>query len=154
MSPGSEGLAIAALEGDGWEGVGLAVASGATLVLEATEELSQPFPPMATAASKKIITRFISAISSLLRQPSPCLLPNPPERRAQYGIAYGIPSATEPSPVRLDSRSSDHAVARASSRILEDSAHQKVLLPGVCARLCPETFHIPVECNGWERVQF
>src|SRR3984957_473081 len=153
MSPGSEGLATAALEGEGWEGVGLAVASGGTLVLEATEELSQPFPPMATAATKNIITRFILAISSLLRQPNPCLLPNPPERRAQYRIAYGVPPATEPSAVRLDSRSSDHAVARASPCIFEDSTHQKVLFSGICSRLCAETFHISVECDGWEGVQ-
>src|ERR1700733_3210569 len=106
---------------------------------------------MATMAIKNSITRFILAISSLLRQPSPCLLPNPSERRTQNGVAYGVPSAAEPSTVRLNSGSPDHAVARASSRILEDSTHQKILISGICVSLRAETFHSPLECDGWER---
>src|ERR1700722_17370706 len=156
MSPGSEGLATAALEGEGWEGVGLAVASGGTLVLEATEELSQPFPPMATAAIKNIITRFISAISSLLRQPSPCLLPNPSEWRTNYRIAYGVPATSEPPEppaVLLNSRSSNHSIACISASIFEYSTHQKILVSRVRMGLSAEALHVSFECYGRESVQ-
>src|ERR1700693_3003772 len=109
ISPGSVGLG-APVFAVGWEGAEFAGVSGATLALDATEDLSQPFPPRAIVAIKTSKTRFIRAISSFLRQPGPRLLPNPSEWRAQNGVAYRVPSTAEPPAMCLNSRPSDHSV--------------------------------------------
>src|SRR5580700_3343594 len=70
ISPGSDGLGVPVFA-VGWEGAEFAGVSGATLALDATEDLSQPFPLRAMVAIKTSKARFIRAISSLLTATRP-----------------------------------------------------------------------------------